>query len=164
MLSIIVAIAKNNAIGKDNELLWHISEDLKYFKKTTLGYPIIMGRNTWESLPFKPLPNRDNIIITNNKDYKANGGIVFHEIQEVLDYSKNLENSFIIGGGQIYQTFLPHADKLYITEVDKDFQADTFFPIIDLNIWEIESQSETNYDGKEDLYFTYKVFRKKRNI
>ncbi|MDD4001263.1 MAG: dihydrofolate reductase [Bacteroidales bacterium] len=161
MISIIVAIAENNAIGKDNDLLWHISEDLKYFKRITLGSPIIMGRKTWESLPFKPLPKRENIVISNNKDYKLDNATVFHSLEEAVQYVKKFENCFIIGGGMIYNTILPFCDKLYITKVHKSFEADTFFPEIDSNQWELESQSEIQKDEPSGLEFQFLVYKKK---
>lgn len=161
MISIIVAIAENNAIGKDNDLLWHISEDLKYFKRITLGSPIIMGRKTWESLPFKPLPKRENIVISNNKDYKLDNATVFHSLEEAVQYVKKFENCFIIGGGMIYNTILPFCDKLYITKVHKSFEADTFFPEIDSNQWELESESEIQKDEPSGLEFQFLVYKKK---
>ena len=161
MISIIVAIAENNAIGKDNDLLWHISEDLKYFKRITLGSPIIMGRKTWESLPFKPLPKRENIVISNNKDYKLDNATVFHSLEEAVQYVKKFENCFIIGGGMIYNTILPFCDKLYITKVHKSFEADTFFTEIDSNQWELESQSEIQKDEPSGLEFQFLVYKKK---
>lgn len=161
MINIIVAIANNNAIGKDNDLLWHISEDLKYFKSTTLGCPIIMGRNTWNSLPFKPLPKRENIIISRNKDYKVQGATVIHSVEEAIDYAKQFDKSFIMGGGMLYNAALPFCDKLYITKVFKDFEADTFFPEIDLNTWTIESESEIKTDPNNSLEFQFLVYKRK---
>ncbi len=163
MISIIVAIAKNDAIGKDNQLLWHISEDLKYFKRTTLGHPVIMGRKTWESLPFRPLPKRDNLIITRNKDYKAEGGILIPSIEEALNYAKDKDNVFIMGGGEIYKAFMPYADRLYITRVDKDFEADTFFDKIVEEVWKLESESEVQYDEKEDLHYRYLIYHRRND-
>lgn len=161
MLSLIVAIAENNAIGKNNELLWHLSEDLKYFKRTTMGCPIIMGRKTWDSLPFKPLPKRENIVITSNKDYKLENATVLYSIKEAIDYSKKFENSFIIGGGKIYSALMPYCDKLYVTKVYKSFDADTFFPEIEEDKWILESQSEIMKDEKSGLEFQFLVYRKR---
>lgn len=161
MINIIVATANNNAIGKDNDLLWHISEDLKYFKRTTLGSPIIMGRKTWESLPFKPLPKRENIVISRNKDLEIEGAKVIHSIEEAINYAKTLENCFIMGGGMIYTSALPFCDKLYITKVFKDFEADTFFPEIDPKIWELESESQMQKDEPSGLEFQFLVYKKK---
>lgn len=164
MISIIVAIAENNAIGKNNDLLWHISEDLKYFKRITLGSPIIMGRKTWESLPFKPLPKRENIVISSNKNYKLDNAKVFYSIEEAVQYAKKFENCFVIGGGMIYRTILPFCDKLYITKVHKAFEADTFFPEIDPKIWELESEGEIQKDEPSGLGFQFLVYKKVKEL
>jgi dihydrofolate reductase len=161
MLNIIVAIAENNAIGKDNQLLWHLSEDLKYFKRTTLGCPIIMGRKTWDSLPFKPLPKRENIVISSNKDFKLENATVLYSIDEAIAYSKGFENCFIIGGGKIYSALMPYCERLYITKVYKSFDADTFFPEIDPKDWVLESESPIMKDEKSDLEFQFLVYKKK---
>lgn len=161
MLNIIVAIAANNAIGKDNKLLWHLSEDLKYFKKTTLGSPIIMGRKTWKSLPFKPLPKRENIVISTNKDYKPEGATLVHSTEEAVEYCNKLEKCFIIGGETIYKALMPFCDKLYITKVYKDFEADTFFPEIEEDKWALESESEMQKDEESGLEFQFLVYTRK---
>jgi dihydrofolate reductase len=161
MLNMIVAIAQNGAIGKDNKLLWHLSEDLKYFKKTTLGSPIIMGRKTWESLPFKPLPKRENIVISTNKDYKPEGATLVHSTEEAVEYCSNLEKCFIIGGETIYKALMPFCDNLYITKVYKDFEADTFFPAIEEDKWTLESQSPIQKDEASGLEFQFLVYQKK---
>lgn len=128
-LSIIVARAKNGAIGKDNQLLWHLPGDLKRFKTITMGHPIIMGRKTFESLP-KVLPGRVHYVLTGQKDFKAPEGVlVFHTIDDLLAALPDGEN-FIIGGAQIYKALLPHADTLYVTEVERDYVGDAFFPDI----------------------------------
>lgn len=117
-------------IGKDNKLMWHIPGELPRFKKITTGHAVIMGRKTWESLPFKPLPNRTNIIITRDFSYMPTGAIVCNSIEDAINKAKETEKSeiFVIGGGQIYQQALPFADKLYLTLVDGTFDADTYFP------------------------------------
>lgn len=161
MLNIIVAVAQNGAIGKDNKLLWHLSEDLKYFKQTTLGSPIIMGRKTWESLPFKPLPKRENIVISKNKDFKPEGATLVHSTDEAVEYCNKLEKCFIIGGETIYKALMPYCDKLYITKVHKSFEADTFFPEIDPKIWELESESQIQKDEPSGLEFQFLVYKKK---
>lgn len=125
----IVAIGKNNEIGKDNKLLWHLPNDLKFFKETTINKTIIMGRKTFESLPGK-LPKRKHIIITTNHDYQLDE-ILFHSIKEALDYIKTCkEECFVIGGASIYQEFLPYAKYLYITKVEDNKDADAYFPEI----------------------------------
>ena len=126
-LSIIVAKASNNAIGKDNALLWHLSDDLKRFKKLTMGHPIIMGRKTFESLP-GVLPGRVHYVLTGNKDYKAPEGVLlFHDVKSLMESLPEGEN-FVIGGEHMYKALLPYAGALYITEVEKPFDGDAFFP------------------------------------
>lgn len=129
LISIIAAIAENRAIGKDNKLLCHIPEDLKRFKQITQDHPVIMGRTTYESLG-KALPERINIIITRDQNYKADGCIICHSLEEALTVARkyNDEEIFLIGGGQIYRQGIKYADKLYLTIVKSNFEADTFFP------------------------------------
>lgn len=136
MISIIAVIGENRAIGRGNKLLWNIPDDMKRFKKLTSGHPVIMGRKTAESLFVFPLPNRINIVITRNENFKINSGLIANSLKEAIKIAKksnkdNKENNeiFIIGGGQIYTQALPYADKLYLTIVkDKPKNADTFFP------------------------------------
>ena len=162
MISLIVAIAQNNAIGKDNDLLWHISEDLKYFKKTTNARTVLMGRKTWESLPFKPLKNRRNIVVSSQKDYQISSAELFSDTDKALEALKEEKDEvFCIGGASLYKALLPKADKLYITRVYKDFEADVFFPEIDEQIWEIKRLSPMLYDEKEEVNFRFEVWEKK---
>ena len=158
MLSIIVAIsASNNAIGKDNSLLWHISEDLKRFKEITSGHKILMGRKTFESLP-GILPNREHIILTRDKNFNVDSDkvTIINNIEDAIKYYKDSnEEIFIIGGGEIYKEFLPFANKLYLTKVYKDFDADTFFPQINLDEWKVIHTSETKIDEKSGLNFEF---------
>lgn len=164
MISLIVAIAQNNAIGKDNDLLWHISEDLKYFKKTTNARTVLMGRKTWESLPFKPLKNRRNIVVSSQKDYQISGAELFSDIDSALNaVNNNTDEVFCIGGASLYKALLPKADKLYITRVYKDFEADVFFPEIDEQIWEIKRLSPMLYDEKEEVNFRFEVWERKNS-
>lgn len=134
--SIIVAIAENHAIGRNNELLWHISEDLKRFKKLTTGHPIIMGKNTFLSLPNGALPKRKNIVITDNPEDCFDDCVMVGSIREAMDAGAPDGENFIIGGGSIYEQFMPHADKLYLTLVHKEYDADVFFPEIRPEEWE----------------------------
>ncbi len=129
MISIIACLGKNNAIGRDNKLLWHIPDDLKHFKKITTGNVIVMGRKTYESIG-KPLPNRTNIIITRDKQYRADGCLIKHSLDKIIEEAKTYKDKeiFIIGGGQIYEQALPYTDKLYLSIVDDKPDADTFFP------------------------------------
>lgn len=142
MISIIVAIAKNHAIGKDNQLLWHISEDLKRFKRLTAEHKVIMGRNTLLSLPKWPLPKRTNIVITDNPAEIFEGCEMVFSIEEAISKCHPEEECFVMGGASVYRQFMPMADKLYITRVNKDFDGDTFFPEIDEKYWELIEKSE----------------------
>lgn len=156
MISIIVAIAEKNAIGKDNELLCHIPGDLKRFKNITSGKTVIMGLNTFKSLPKGPLPNRRNIVITNLKGQKIEGCDMAYSIEEAVEMCNADEENFIIGGGSIYRQFLPLADKLYITKIHHDFNADTFFPEIDYSQWKLIESEKITKDVKYPFsYLTY---------
>lgn len=132
-ISIIAAIGKNRELGKKNKLLWHIPDDLPRFKKLTLGHPIIMGRKTFESIG-RPLPNRTNIVVTRDSSYEVEGATIVHSIEKAIEIAKGIENLpaggeiFVIGGGQIYEQALPFADRLYLTIVDAQAEADTYFP------------------------------------
>ena len=136
MISIIVAIAENYAIGKNNELLWHIPEDMKRFKEITLGHKVIMGRKTYESLPRRPLRERTNIVISDIPGERYEGCLMAYSMEEALRHCTSREECFVIGGGTVYRQFMPLADKLYITWVHKSFDADTFYPEIDPKTWE----------------------------
>jgi dihydrofolate reductase len=153
MISIIVAVAKNLAIGKGNELLWHIPEDLRHFKEVTMGHPVIMGKRTYESLPKKPLPGRKNIVITDIRDEDFPGCTAVYSIADALKQVSPEEEVFIIGGASVYKQFLPLAKRLYLTEVDKDFDGDVFFPAIDFNVW--NKVSEASFEFNEKLGFSY---------
>jgi dihydrofolate reductase len=146
-ISLIAAVAKNLAIGKNNQLLWHIPEDFKHFKEKTKGHVVIMGSRTFESLG-KPLPNRTNIVIASDKNYQAPGCIMVHSVDEAVVEAKKVEEkeTFVIGGGSIYKQFLPLADKLYITLIDKEYEADTFFPPYD-EFKKITQTGEGEYKG-----------------
>jgi len=157
IVSIIVAVAKKNVIGKDNQLIWHISDDLKRFKALTTGHHVIMGRKTYESIG-KPLPNRVNIVITRNPKYRAEGCIVVSSLEDALKSCENDQEVFVIGGGELYRLALPLASKLYLTLVLKDFEGDTFFPEIDFNQWhEVyrENRKPTETDGLEFTFVNY---------
>lgn len=127
MINIIVAVSKNNQIGMDNKLPWHIPEDLRYFKEKTKGHMVIMGRKTYESIG-KPLPNRKNVVLTRDPHFYAEGVTTVHSLEEALALCKSEDECYIAGGGEIYRAFLPFSDKLYITVVDKLIDGDTSFP------------------------------------
>jgi len=161
-MSIIVAIAKNNAIGKDNKLLWYLPEDLKRFKELTLNKKIIMGRNTYLSLPKRPLPYRDNIIISNIEDDKES--ILFKDVNlisnnnDIFSICESTVNEvFIIGGAYLYNEMINHASKLYVTFIHKKFEADTFFPEIDKS-WKSIYLSDSYFSEKEQLSFNYLTY------
>ena len=141
MLSIIVAKAKNNTIGKDNKLLWHISDDLKRFEELTTGHVIIMGRKTFESLG-KVLPNRKHIVFSQNPDFKVNDENVeiVHSMLQLQEYIEDDKENFVIGGAMIYNFLMPYVKKMYVTEIAKDFEGDAFFPTIDHEIWKETSR------------------------
>lgn len=160
-ISIIVAIAQNNAIGKDNNLLWHISEDLKRFKKITTGHTIVMGKNTFHSLPNGVLPNRVHIVITDVKEEQFEGCITVYSIEDAVEKFDDNEEVFIIGGGMIYKQFLPLANRIYLTVVHKDFEADTFFPAINYDEWKEISKESFEASDKNDFAYSYLILERK---
>ncbi|OIO19186.1 MAG: hypothetical protein COY69_00930 [Candidatus Magasanikbacteria bacterium CG_4_10_14_0_8_um_filter_32_14] len=146
MLSIIVAISQNNCIGKNNALPWDIPEDLKHFKDITNGHAVLMGQNTWESIPekFRPLPNRKNIVVTREKDYKVPENVeVYNSLDEALEKYKT-QDLFVVGGASIYAQTITKANKLFITEVHQFVDGDTFFPEIDKNVWQEARREDCN--------------------
>jgi dihydrofolate reductase len=154
-ISIIVAIARNHAIGKDNKLLWHLSDDLKRFKKLTSGYTLIMGRNTFLSLPNGALPNRRHIVISDVKDEQFEGCEMAGSIEHAIELAGDTKECFVIGGGMVYAQFLPRAGKLYLTQVHAAFEADTFFPPIDYSQWKALSSEEVEAGEKNEYPHTY---------
>jgi dihydrofolate reductase len=160
MIIMIAAVAENNALGKNNELVWHLPNDFKRFKSLTTGHHIIMGRKTFESFP-KPLPNRTHVVITRQENYRPEGCIVVNSIEKAIAICPENETSFIIGGGEIYNLGLPYADKLEITRVHHSFEADAFFPEINPDDW-LEIQTEFNpIDDKHNYEYTYQTYIKK---
>ena len=157
-LSIIVAIAENHGIGKDNRLLWHIPDDLKRFKKLTTGHAVVMGKKTFESLPLRPLPNRTNIVLTDDPSEQIEGCVMAYSIEDAVSKCPENKESFIIGGGTVYRQFLPLADRLYITLVHKPYDADTFFPLIPEDEWELVEQERHPPQGTLDTDFSYNVY------
>ena len=154
-LSIIVAVAEDNGIGNENKLLTHISNDLKRFKEITKGHTVVMGRNTWLSLPNRPLPNRTNIVMTSNRDLSFEGAITLNTIEEVISACPDNQESFIIGGAMIYKQFFPVASKLYLTKMHKVFTADTFFPEIKASEWKELSRTKITNDEKAGLEYSF---------
>ncbi len=159
MITIIAAIAQNNVLGKDNQLIWHLPADLKRFKKTTTGHCVIMGRKTYESLG-KPLPNRTNIVVTRNTDFKPKGCVVVNSFKKAIDAAKADDKPFILGGAQIYKQALAVADILDLTFVHHNFEGDVFFPEIDLKIWKETSRQDFKADEKNKYDYSFVQFEK----
>lgn len=161
MLSIIVAIAKNQVIGKDNQLIWHLPEDLKRFKKLTTGKTIIMGRKTFESLG-RILPNRKHIILTKSLNYKVENEAVevVHDISEIEKYIASKEENFVIGGGLIYNLLMPYASKLYITKIEEEFEGDTYFPKIEEKEWKIVQEEKGIYNEQNPYQYSYITYER----
>ena len=156
----IAAVAENNALGKNNELVWHLPNDFKRFKSLTTNHHIIMGRKTFESFP-KPLPNRVHVVITRQKDYNPEGCIVVDSIEKAIATCPENEDSYIIGGGEIYNLALPFTDIIEITKVHHTFDADAFFPKINKSEWELV-ESEENFKDEKHLYdYTYETYIRK---
>lgn len=160
MTTIIAAVAENNALGKDNQLLWHLPDDFKRFKTLTSGHYIIMGRKTFESFP-KPLPNRTHVIISRQKDYQPEGCIVVDSLEKAIEVCPREEDIFVIGGGQIYKQSIAIADKVDITRVHHSFEADTYFPEIDLKEWQLVFEEFHPKDERHEFDFTFQTFVRK---
>jgi len=161
MIHLVVAKSDNNVIGHDNQLIWHLPNDLKHFKEITTGHPIIMGRKTFESIG-RALPNRTNIIITRNKNYSIENTKVAHSLNEALELAKEIdENIFIIGGGKIYEQALDLVDILEVTEVHENFEGDTYFPEIDLNVWKEISRIKHHKDEKNKFDYSFVRYERK---
>lgn len=157
MITIIAAAGENNELGKNNDLVWHLPDDFKRFKKLTTGHHIIMGRKTFESFP-KPLPNRTHIVITRNKNYRKDDILVAGSLQEALALVSNDNQPFIIGGGEIYKIAMDVADKIELTRVHSTFEADTFFPKIDPNKWKPVLEEYHPKDERHTFDFTYLTY------
>ena len=160
MIILIAAIAENNALGKNNDLLWHLPKDFKRFKEITSGHHIIMGRKTFESFP-KPLPNRTHVIITRQKEYVCEGCIVVQDLEKAIAVCPKNEDIFVIGGGEIYSQSIHLADQLDITRVHHSFEADVYFPEIDPEIWELTSEVFNPKDEKHLYDYTFQTFVRK---
>ncbi len=159
-LALIAAVARNRAIGKDNRLLWHLPDDMRHFRETTRGRPVIMGRRTWESLPekFRPLPGRLNIVVSRNPAYSAPGAVLAHSLASAVSAAGSEGEVFVIGGEELYRQALPLAGRLYLTEIDAEFSGDAFFPPIPLSEWLETSRSQTAcHDG---LTYAFAVYQR----
>lgn len=161
MISIIVAVARNGVIGDRNRLIWHISEDLRRFKAITTGHPVIMGRKTYESLG-RPLPNRINVVITRQADYRAEGCVVARSLEEAVGRFDPAEEVFVIGGAQIYAEALPLADRFYLTRVEADYEGDTRFPEWDAAAWTLRSEERRDRGEKFEHPFVFLDYIRRR--
>ncbi len=161
IISAIAAAAKNNVIGRDNQIPWYLPADLQFFKKTTLGHHVIMGRKSFESLG-RPLPKRTNVVITRDPFFVATGCVVVHSLAEALALAKqNGETeAFIIGGGEIYRQALPFLDRIYLTEVDAVVEGDTFFPETDMDEWQEVFREPHKADEKNEHDFTFRILER----
>ena len=157
----IAAAGQQNELGKDNQLMWHLPDDFKRFRQLTTGHPIIMGRKTFESFP-KPLPNRKHIIISRNTSYSVEHPdcVVVHSLRAALDRIPSTEMAFIIGGGEIYRQAMPFCDRIELTRVAGSFEADTYFPTIDMHHWELVSVSEHPVDDRHPYAFRYETYKR----
>ena len=161
MLSIVVAKAKNNIIGKENQLIWHLPEDLKHFKELTTGHTIIMGRKTFESLG-RVLPNRKHIVFSQNPDFKVkdeNVNVV-HSMLEIQEYIENEEENFVIGGAMIYNLLMPYVTKMYVTEIHEEFDGDAFFPRINTEVWKEIKREKGSKDEQSHLAYDFVIYEK----
>jgi len=165
-LSIIVAVAENHVIGKDNDLVWHLPADMKFFKDKTNGHPIITGRKNYESIPekYRPLPNRTNIVVTRQKNYHAPGAVVITSIEEALTYAQNNfkgQEVFIIGGAEIYRQTLGVCHKIYLTRIHHSFEGDAFFPELNKQDWNLTASLDHAVDEKNAHPFTFETWERK---
>lgn len=161
-ISLIVAVAENGVIGHNNQLIWHLPNDLKQFRRLTTGHCIIMGRKTFDSIG-KPLPNRTSVIISRNPDFQAEGCITADSLEKALSKAREIEHeeAFIIGGAEIYRLSLPLADKIYLTEVHHSFEGDTLFPTIDKNVWQETKRENFETDEKHLYKYSFVELEKK---
>ena len=160
-ISIIVAMAENRAIGRNGDLIWHNSRDLRQFKKITSGHTVIMGYKTYLSLPNqKALPNRRNIILTTRLDEAPQGFEIADSIKKALEMVKDEEEVFVIGGGMVYEQFLPFADRLYLTRLNKEFEADTFFPYVNFDEWDLVDLEVVDDDPQVDYSYRFEIWER----
>ena len=160
-ISLIAAMDKNNIIGQENDMPWHLPDDLKFFKKNTQNKTVIMGRKTFESIGSRPLPNRRNIVISRNDTFDTNGADLYHSIEQAIQSCQQTEEVMIIGGGQLYKIMLPYANKLYITHVNAELTGDTYFPNWSKNEWQEITNEPHPIDEKHNYSFIFKTYQKK---
>ncbi|WP_057764040.1 dihydrofolate reductase [Cytobacillus praedii] len=161
MISLMWAMDNNHVIGYNNQLPWHLPEDLKFFKSTTLGHPIAMGRKTWDSIG-RPLPGRENIVITRNPEFLCEGCTVLNSVEALLEYSRQkADEIFVIGGAEIFKLILPDADKLYLTRIYDEFKGDTFFPELNMEEWSLLSREQGIKDEKNPYDYEFMIYKRK---
>lgn len=163
ILSLLVAASENNVIGKNNRLPWHLPNDMRFFKNTTWGLPVIMGRKTYDSLKAEPLPGRVNIVITRQKDWQPKGIIVAHSLQQAISAAQQTDSNeiFILGGGEIFKEAITTADRIYITRVHAVVEGDVFFPEIDADKWKLVSKRDCFADEKHAYDYTFETWERK---
>jgi dihydrofolate reductase len=163
LISFVVAASTNNVIGKDNQLLWHLPNDMKFFKSTTWAMPVVMGRKTFESLG-KPLQGRLNIVITRQSNWQAQGTVIVHSMEEAVKAASaaDYKECFVIGGGEIFKEALPIADKIYLTRVDASLDGDAFFPEIDTKNWQLRSEESFQPDAKHAYAYHFQVWERRK--
>ncbi len=163
-ISLIAALTKNSLIGRDNDLPWHLPDDMKYFMQTTKGHHVIMGRKNYDSIPekFRPLPNRTNIVVTRQQDLQAPRCTVVHSLQEAVDIAKHAGETelFIIGGSAIYQLGIPFAHRLYLTEIEAELPGDTYFPEFDRTNWKETSRRHHTVDERHAYAFDFVIYER----
>ena len=161
VISMIAAMGRNRELGLDNKLLWKLPADMRLFRETTMGKPIIVGRKTYESFGGKPLPGRKNIVITNDKNYYSEGAFIVHSADEAITAAGDVEEIMIIGGASFYEQMLSRAHRLYLTYVDADFEADSWFPEFDFNQWIETSRKDCKADEKNLFDYSFVVLERK---
>ena len=165
IISLVVAASENNAIGKNNQLLWHLPKDMKFFKNVTWAMPVVMGRKTFESMGSKPLSGRKNIVITRKPDWKAEDVSVVNSVDAAVALANelNYKEVFIIGGGEIYMIAFERANKIYMTRVHKELEGDTYFPVIEKNDWKLVNNTDNPADEKHAYAFSFQLWERKNN-
>ncbi|TCT25512.1 dihydrofolate reductase [Melghiribacillus thermohalophilus] len=162
MISLLVAMDQNRLIGRNNQLPWHLPEDLRYFKKTTMGHTIVMGRKTFESIG-KPLPGRENMVMSRNRNFQPEGCVVIHSWEPVMERnSRNPDQEiFVIGGQRLFEQAIAFADRMYITEIDEQFEGDTYFPAFDPSEWQLISKTKGKKDDQNPYDYSFCVYERK---
>jgi len=161
VISLIWAMDENNLIGVDNSLPWKLPADMQWFRKNTLGKPIVMGRKTFESFGGRPLPQRTNIVITRDQTYQADGAVIVHSIEEAIKAAGDVEELMVIGGSSFYEQMLPQADRLYVTWVHGKFEGDAWFPTVDWSLWQEAERMDSEVDEKNGYACSFIEYRRK---